>query len=44
MRDLAGELKSRPTTNSRLSKISGIAIIVLGLIIGSVLFYAASFI
>lgn len=44
MRDLASELKSRPTSNSRLLKISGIVIIILGLIIGSVLFYAASFI
>lgn len=44
IRDLAGELKSKPTSNSQLLRISGIVTIVLGLIMGAVLFYAASFI
>lgn len=40
MRDLAGDLKSEPRRNAELLKISGIAVIVLGLIIGGLLFYA----
>lgn len=44
IRDLAGELKSKPTSDSQLLRISGIVTIVLGLIMGAVLFYAASFI
>lgn len=41
MRDLAGDLKSRTIPNAKLLKITGIVIIVLGLIIGGVLAYAA---
>lgn len=41
MRDLAGNLKARPRESTNLLKISGITVIVLGLIIGGVLFYAA---
>lgn len=44
MRAISGELKIKPTGNSQLLKISGIVIIVLGLIMGAALFYAASFI
>lgn len=42
MRDLASDLKSKPTTNTKLLKITGITVIVLGIIIGVVLAYAAS--
>lgn len=42
MRDLASDLKSKPTTNTKLLKITGITVIVLGIIIGGVLAYAAS--
>lgn len=41
MRDLAGDLKAKPRSNVNLLKNSGIAVIVLGLIIGGVLFYSA---
>lgn len=44
MRDLASDLQSKPTTNAKLLKFSGIAVIALGLIMGIVLVYAASFI
>src|SRR5690625_7663817 len=40
MRDLASDLKSEPKKNTELLKMSGIAVIVLGLIIGGLLFYA----
>ena len=43
MRDLASDLKSEPRKNTELLKISGIAVIVLGLIMGIVLVYATSF-
>lgn len=42
VRDLAGHLRSKPQRNTQLLKISGIAVLVLGLIIGGVLFYVAS--
>jgi hypothetical protein len=42
MRDLASDLKSKPTTNTKLLKITGITVIVLGIIIGVALAYAAS--
>lgn len=42
MRDLASDLKSKPTTNTKLLKITGIAVIVFGLIIGAILAYTAS--
>lgn len=38
MRDLASDLKSEPKKNTELLKMSGIAGIVLGLIIGGLLF------
>lgn len=44
MRDLASDLKSEPKKNTELLKMSGIAVIVLGLIIGGLLFYATSLI
>lgn len=40
MRDLSGGLRAKPQSSTKLLKISGIAVIVLGLIIGAVLFYA----
>lgn len=40
MRNLASDLKSKPTTDTKLIKIYGIVVIVLGLIIGGLLFYA----
>lgn len=44
MRDLASDLKSEPKKNTELLKMSGIAVIALGLIIGGLLFYATSLI
>ena len=41
VRDLASNLRSKPQTNTQLLKISGIAVIILGLIMGAVLFYVA---
>lgn len=41
VRDLASNLRSKPQTNTQLLKISGIAVITLGLIMGTVLFYVA---
>lgn len=41
IRDIAGELKSTPTTNTKLLRLSGFAVIVLGLVMGIVLVYAA---
>ncbi|MCT2288327.1 hypothetical protein M3F30_07050, partial [Corynebacterium sanguinis] len=40
MRDLASDLKSKPTIDAKLIKIYGIVVIVFGLIIGGFLFYA----
>lgn len=42
MRDLASDLKSKPTTNAKLLKISALSVITLGMIMGIVLVYAAS--
>ena len=41
MRDLAGELRSTPVRSSKLMRISGIIIIVTGIIVGALLFYGA---
>lgn len=41
VRDLASNLRSKPQTNTQLLKISGIAVIIIGLIMGTILFYAA---
>lgn len=41
VRDLVGDVKSKPRKNTQLLRISGIAVIVLGLIIGIALFYVA---
>lgn len=41
MRDLAGDLKGKPRSNATYLKNIGIALIVIGLIMGSVLFYVA---
>ncbi|MGP6174286.1 hypothetical protein [Corynebacterium sp. A21] len=41
MRDLSGGLRAKPRANTKLLKISGISVIVLGLIISGVLFYVA---
>lgn len=40
LRDMAGNLRTAPATNTKLLKAYGIAIIVFGLIIGGLLFYA----
>lgn len=39
MRDLAGELRSTPVRETKLMRIAGIMIIVLGVIAGALLFY-----
>lgn len=39
MRDLASELRSTPMRDSKLMRISGIIIIVIGVIVGALLFY-----
>lgn len=39
MRDLAGELRSTPVRDTKLMRIAGIMIIVIGIIAGALLFY-----
>lgn len=39
MRDLAGELRSTPVRDTKLMRIAGIMIIVIGVIAGALLFY-----
>ena len=39
MRDLAGELRSTPVRDTKLMRIAGIVIIVIGVIAGALLFY-----
>ena len=41
MRDLVAELRSTPVRNPKTTKIAGIIILVVGLIVGALLFYAA---
>lgn len=41
MRDLVGELRSTPVRNSKLTRIAGIIILVIGVIVGALLFYSA---
>lgn len=39
MRDLAGELRSTPVRDTKLMRIAGIMIIIIGVIAGALLFY-----
>ena len=39
MRDLAGELRSTPVRDTKLMRIAGIMIIVIGIITGTLLIY-----
>lgn len=41
MRDLVSELRSTPERSPQLKRIAGIIILVIGLIVGALLFYAA---
>ena len=41
MRDLVSELRSTPERSPKLKRIAGIIILVVGLIVGALLFYAA---
>ena len=41
MRDLVAELRSTPERSPQLKRIAGIIILVVGLIVGALLFYAA---
>lgn len=41
MRDLVAELRSTPERSPKTTKIAGIIILVVGLIVGALLFYAA---
>ena len=41
VRDLASNLRSKPQTNTQLLKISGIAVIIIGMIMGAVILYVA---
>lgn len=41
MRDLVGELRSTPEQNSKLMRIAGIIILVVGIVVGALLFYSA---
>ncbi|PMC63600.1 hypothetical protein CJ203_10270 [Corynebacterium tuscaniense] len=41
MRDLVSELRSTPERSPQLKRIAGIIILVVGLIVGALLFYAA---
>ena len=41
MRDLAGELRSTPVRSPKLMRITGIIIIIVGIIAGALIFYGA---
>ena len=41
MRDLVGELHSTPVRNPKLTRITGVLILVIGVIVGALLFYGA---
>lgn len=41
VRDLASNLRSKPQNNPQLLRMSGIAAIIIGLIMGAIIFYAA---
>lgn len=42
LRDLVGDIQAKPSSNARLLKNTGIALIVIGLIVGLALFYTAN--
>ena len=41
LRDIAGGLRSRPVRNPKLMRIAGIVILVVGIVVGALLFYGA---
>lgn len=41
LRNLVGDIQAKPSSNARYLKNTGIALIIIGLIVGLVLFYAA---
>lgn len=41
LRNLVGDIQAKPSSNARLLKNTGIALIVIGLVVGFALFYAA---
>jgi len=42
LRNLVGDIQVKPSSNARLLKNTGIALIVIGLVVGFALFYAAN--
>ncbi|PAT15874.1 MULTISPECIES: hypothetical protein [unclassified Corynebacterium] len=41
MRDLVAELRSTPVRNPKTTKIAGVIILIIGIIVGALLFYSA---